>query len=130
MHHSKNSHSGQCSTRHCSTTFQLKSKLKYILIIEIVDQDLHSYWALNPEFESLLCLILNPVLFPDVLFPVRGVQCILFGLHSILLKGLLIIYMLIFGLIHINIFWKMKNKMAELKYILGGFKRRLNGAEE
>lgn len=59
MHHSKNSHSGQLSTRHCSTTFQLKSKLKYILIIEILDQDPHSYWALNPEFESLLCLILN-----------------------------------------------------------------------
>lgn len=55
----KNSHSGQRSTRHCSTTFQLKSKLKYILIIEILDQDPHSYWALNPEFESLLCLILN-----------------------------------------------------------------------
>lgn len=126
MHHSKNSHSGQRSTRHCSTTFQLKSKLKYILIIEILDQDPHSYWALNPEFESFLCLILNP----DVLLPVHGVQRILFGLHSVLLKGLLIIYMIISGLIHINIFWKMKNKMAELKYILGGFKRRLNGEEE
>ena len=67
MHHSKHSHSGKHSTRHCSITFQLKSKLKYILIIEILDQDPHSYWALNPEFESLLCLILNPVLFSDVL---------------------------------------------------------------
>ena len=77
MHHSKHSHSGKHSSRHCSTTFQLKSKLKYILIIEILDQDPQSFWALNPEFESLLCLILNPVLFPDVLFPEHGVQHIL-----------------------------------------------------
>ena len=129
MHHSKHSHSGKHSTRHCSTTFQLKSKFKYILIIEILDQDPQSFWALNPEFESLLCLILNPVLFPDVLFPEHGVQHILFGLHSVLLKGLIIIYMITFGLICINIFWKMKNKMVEMKYILGGFKRRLNGAD-
>ena len=53
----------------------------------------------------------------------------MFGLHSVLLKGLVIIYMITFGLICINIFWKMKNKMVEMKYILGGFKRRLNGAE-
>lgn len=53
----------------------------------------------------------------------------MFGLHSVLLKGLVIIYMIIFGLICINIFWKMKNNMAEMKYILGRFKRSLNGAE-